>query len=92
MVLAAVVDFEESGAADFHFDVRYLPGNARTLDLLLATARAYERRSGRKVALGRVMAWNVLTVRGDARWRRSPQRCRVYGDWYGDEEDHRDSR
>jgi Arc/MetJ-type ribon-helix-helix transcriptional regulator len=36
MVLAAVVDFEESGAADFHFDVRYLPGNARTLDLLLA--------------------------------------------------------
>lgn len=30
--LAAVVDFEESGSCDAHFDLRYLPGNARSQD------------------------------------------------------------
>jgi aminoglycoside phosphotransferase (APT) family kinase protein len=34
--LLAVVDFEESGITDPHFDLRYLPGNAQTLDLGVA--------------------------------------------------------
>ncbi len=67
--LAAVVDFEESGGCDAHFDLRYLPGNAGSLDLLFATIDAYERRSGRRLAIERVMAWNILTVVGDALWR-----------------------
>ena len=68
-VLSAVVDFEESGSADPHFDFRYLPGTTRRLDLLLATMGAYQQLSGRPLAIDRVMAWNVLTVLGDALWR-----------------------
>ena len=67
--LLAVVDFEESGIADPHFDLRYLPGNARTTKLVLEVSSAYERLSGRRLAIERVMAWNVLTVLGDALWR-----------------------
>lgn len=67
--LRAVVDFEESGAADPHFDLRYLPGNADTLDLVLAVAAAYERVSGRRLRPDRFMAWHTLTVLGDALWR-----------------------
>jgi aminoglycoside phosphotransferase (APT) family kinase protein len=67
--LVAIVDFEESGIADPHFDLRYLPGNARTVDLVLDVASAYERLSGRHLALDRVMAWNVLNILGDALWR-----------------------
>lgn len=67
--LAAVVDFEESGRRDAHFDLRYLPGLTRSLDLLFATVDAYERRSGRRLAIERAMAWNVLTMLGDALWR-----------------------
>lgn len=69
LTLQAVVDFEESGAADPHFDFRYLPGNARSLELLHRVIDAYERRSGTPLLLGRVMAWHVLTVLGDALWR-----------------------
>lgn len=69
LTLQAIVDFEESGAADPHFDFRYLPGNAHSLDLLLAVIDAYERRSRIRLRLGRVMAWHVLTVLGDALWR-----------------------
>ncbi len=67
--LVGVVDFEESGVCDPHFDLRYLPGNARSLDVVFSTIGAYEQRSGRHVAIERVMAWNVLTVLGDALWR-----------------------
>lgn len=67
--LLAVVDFEESGVADPHFDLRYLPGTARTPDLAVAVLTAYERLSGRTLAVERMMAWNVLTVLGDALWR-----------------------
>jgi aminoglycoside phosphotransferase (APT) family kinase protein len=68
-VLAAVVDFEESGLRDPHFDLRYLPGLPRSSDLVLATIDAYEELSGRRLLIERVMAWNVLTVLGDALWR-----------------------
>lgn len=67
--LIAVVDFEECGHFDAHFDFRYLPGGARKLDLLLATMAGYEQASGRRLAVDRVMAWNVRTVLGDALWR-----------------------
>ena len=67
--LAAVVDFEESGGCDAHFDLRYLPASARSMDLLFATIDAYEQRSGHRLAIERVMGWNVLTVLGDALWR-----------------------
>ena len=71
--LAAVVDFEESGLRDPHFDLRYLPGLPRSLDLVLATIDAYEQLCGRRLQIGRVMAWNVLTVLGDALWRTEAQ-------------------
>ena len=67
--LKAVVDFEETGIADPNFDFRYLPGNAQSLDLVRAVMQAYERVSGRRLDIERVMAWHVLTVLGDALWR-----------------------
>ena len=67
--LAAVVDFEESGVRDPHFDLRYLPGLPRSLDVVLATIDAYEELGGRRLLIERVMGWNVLTVLGDALWR-----------------------
>ena len=67
--LAAVVDFDESGAFDAHFDFRYLPGIGRNLDVLLATMHAYAELSRVRLDLARVMAWHVLTVLGDALWR-----------------------
>lgn len=67
--LRAVVDFEECGLADPHFDFRYLPGNAESLDLVLAVVDAYRRASGRSLQLDRIMAWHTLTVLGDALWR-----------------------
>lgn len=67
--LLAVVDFEESGIADRHFDLRYLPSNAQGPELVLAVMAAYERLGGRRLAIERVMAWHVLTSLGDALWR-----------------------
>jgi aminoglycoside phosphotransferase (APT) family kinase protein len=66
--LVAMVDFEESGIADPHFDLRYLPGSAQSVDLVLAVMAAYERLSGTRLATDRV-TWHVLTVLGDALWR-----------------------
>lgn len=67
--LLAVVDFEGCGLGDPHFDLRYLPSNAPTIDLTLAVLDAYERCAGRRLAVERVMAWHVLTALGDALWR-----------------------
>lgn len=67
--LLAVVDFEESGVADPHFDFRYLPSNARRPELMVAVMDAYERLSGHRLALERIMAWHILTALGDALWR-----------------------
>lgn len=67
--LFAVVDFEGCGLGDPHFDLRYLPGYAPHLDLTLAVIDAYERHSGRRLAIERVLAWHVLTALGDALWR-----------------------
>lgn len=67
--LLAVVDFEESGIADPHFDLRYLPGNSHGTELVLAVMAAYEQLAGRRLSIERVMAWHVLTTLGDAMWR-----------------------
>jgi len=67
--LQAVVDFEGSGAADRHFDFRYLPSNARGPELVLAVMAAYERLSGRRLVIERIVAWHILTALGDALWR-----------------------
>lgn len=67
--LIAVVDFEASGVADRHFDLRYLPSNARGPELVLAVVDAYDRLSGQRLEIERVMTWHVLTALGDALWR-----------------------
>jgi aminoglycoside phosphotransferase (APT) family kinase protein len=69
LALQVVVDFEETGAADPHFDFRYLPGNADSLDLVLAVVDSYTRASGTQLRLDRIMAWHTLTLLGDALWR-----------------------
>ena len=69
MALRAVVDFEESGVADPHFDLRYIPGNARGPLLLQSVMHAYESITGRGLDIRRALAWNVLTHLGDALWR-----------------------
>jgi aminoglycoside phosphotransferase (APT) family kinase protein len=67
--LLVVVDFEESGIADPHFDLRYIPGNFDGPELVLAIMAVYEQLSGRRLSVERVMAWHVLTALGDAMWR-----------------------
>jgi aminoglycoside phosphotransferase (APT) family kinase protein len=67
--LLAVVDFEESGIGEPEFDLRYLPGNSRSPQLTVAVMTAYERLSGHRLGIERIMAWNVRTHLGDALWR-----------------------
>lgn len=67
--LRAVVDFEESGIGEPEFDLRYLPGNSPDERLTLQVVTAYERLSGHRLSIDRVMAWNVVTHLGDALWR-----------------------
>ena len=67
--LLAVVDFEGCALGDPHFELRYMPGYAPHLDLTRAVIDAYERHSGRRLAIERVLAWHVLTALGDALWR-----------------------
>jgi aminoglycoside phosphotransferase (APT) family kinase protein len=67
--LRAVVDFEESGLADPHFDLRYVPGNARGPRLLQSVTNTYAALTGRRLDIRRALAWNVLTHLGDALWR-----------------------
>lgn len=67
--LRLVVDFGECGLRDPHFDFRYLPGNAATLDLVHAVVAAYERESGCRLDLDRIKGWQILTHLGDALWR-----------------------
>ena len=64
-----VLDLEEASIGDYHYDFRYLPAQAPTLELLRATVASYERLTNRRVGLDRVMAWHVRTVLGDALWR-----------------------
>jgi aminoglycoside phosphotransferase (APT) family kinase protein len=67
--VVAVVDFEESAVGDPHYDLRYFPSQADSLQLLRATSRHYEANTGRSIAIDRVMAWHLRTSLGDALWR-----------------------
>jgi aminoglycoside phosphotransferase (APT) family kinase protein len=67
--LRAVVDFESAGPGEAEFDLRYLPAQGPTVDLLTETMSHYDRLSGRALSLERVMAWHLRTVLGDALWR-----------------------
>jgi aminoglycoside phosphotransferase (APT) family kinase protein len=67
--IVGVVDFEEASIGDFHYDLRYLPSQIMTLDLLHEIVDAYAERTGRPVDLARVMAWHVRTALGDTLWR-----------------------
>jgi aminoglycoside phosphotransferase (APT) family kinase protein len=67
--IVGVVDFEEASIGDFHYDLRYLPSQIATLDLLHEVAGAYADRTGRHVEPARVMAWHVRTALGDTLWR-----------------------
>ena len=67
--LVAVLDLEECGVGDPHFDLRYLPGSWSSNELLLAVVEGYRQRSGTALSLERIMAWHVLTALGDALWR-----------------------
>ena len=64
-----LLDLELACAGDHHFDLRYLPALAPTLDLTQRVSAEYERATGRRVLPERVLAWNVLTDLGDALWR-----------------------
>lgn len=67
--LLAVVDFESCGLAEPEFDFQVLPVFGPGVELLLATVRCYERFSGRKLNLSRLMAFHLLNYLGDALWR-----------------------
>ena len=65
----AVLDLEEASVGDYHYDFRYLPAQAPTVELLQITVSEYERFTRRTVSTERVMAWHIRTVLGDALWR-----------------------
>jgi aminoglycoside phosphotransferase (APT) family kinase protein len=69
--LRLVVDFETIGAAEPEYDLRTFPGpgTGPAVELLTATMRHYERLSGRRLSVERVMAWHVRTALGDVLWR-----------------------
>jgi aminoglycoside phosphotransferase (APT) family kinase protein len=88
--LRLVVDFETIGAAEPEYDLRTFPGPGMGpgVQLLTATMRHYERLSGRKLSLERVMAWHVRTALGDVVWRTEAgiplADHRTPPDWIGD--------
>ena len=67
--LRLVVDFETAGAAEPEYDLRVLPGIGPGVELLTAVMRHYRQLTGRELSAGRVMAWHVRTMLGDALWR-----------------------
>ena len=67
--LVAILDLEECGMGDPHFDFRYLPDSSSTTHFLLAVVDTYQRGSGTSLSLERIMAWHTLTALGDALWR-----------------------
>jgi len=67
--VAGLLDLEGAAIGDYHFDFRYLPAQDATLTLLHLVTQEYQRETGRRVSLERVLAWHVLTDLGDALWR-----------------------
>jgi aminoglycoside phosphotransferase (APT) family kinase protein len=67
--LRLVVDFETASAAESEYDLRGFPGTGPGVELLTATMRHYQRITGHRLAVDRVMAWHLRTALGDALWR-----------------------
>jgi aminoglycoside phosphotransferase (APT) family kinase protein len=69
--LRAVLDFTNTGAGEPEFDLRTFPGPGLgpDLELLSVVIRHYERLSGRRLSLDRIMAWHVRQALGDVLWR-----------------------
>jgi aminoglycoside phosphotransferase len=67
--VVGVVDVDDIALGDLHFDLRYVPALAPSLDLFRATTSAYAALTGRDVDRERALAWHVLTDLGDALWR-----------------------
>jgi aminoglycoside phosphotransferase (APT) family kinase protein len=67
--LRLVADLEEVALGDPHYDLRYLVSIRSDLAWFAACCTAYERASGRRLDVERILAWHVLTALGDAMWR-----------------------
>ena len=66
--LRLVIDLETVGTGEPEFDLRCLPGDCG-IDLFTATVAHYEKLTGTKLNVDRIMAWHLRTVLGDALWR-----------------------
>jgi aminoglycoside phosphotransferase (APT) family kinase protein len=66
--LRLVIDLESVGTGEPEFDLRCLPGDCG-IELFTATMAHYEKLTGMKLDVDRIMAWHLRTVLGDALWR-----------------------
>jgi aminoglycoside phosphotransferase (APT) family kinase protein len=66
--LQLVIDLETVGTGEPEFDLRCLPGDCG-IELFTATVAHYEKLTGTKLDVDRIMAWHLRTVLGDALWR-----------------------
>src|SRR5579875_329854 len=66
--LRLVIDLETVGTGEPEFDLRCLPGDCG-VKLFTATVAHYEKLTGTKLDVDRIMAWHLRTVLGDALWR-----------------------
>jgi aminoglycoside phosphotransferase (APT) family kinase protein len=69
--LRLVLDLETVGIGEPEFDLRCLPGDCG-IELFTATVAHYEKLTGTKLDVDRIMAWHLRTVIGDALWRAEP--------------------
>jgi aminoglycoside phosphotransferase (APT) family kinase protein len=69
--LRLVVDLETVGAAEPEYDLRTFPGPGMGpgVELVTAVIPHYERITGRRLSVDRLMAWHVRATLGDALWR-----------------------
>jgi aminoglycoside phosphotransferase (APT) family kinase protein len=66
--LRLVIDLESVGTGEPEFDLRCLPGDCG-IELFSATVAHYQKLTGMKLDVDRIMAWHLRTVLGDALWR-----------------------
>jgi aminoglycoside phosphotransferase (APT) family kinase protein len=67
--LRLVVDFETVSAGEPEYDLRAFPATGPGVELLTAMVRHYQRITGRRLAVDRVLAWHLRSALGDALWR-----------------------
>jgi len=66
--LRLVIDLETADTGEPEFDLRCLPGDCG-MELFTATVACYERLTGTRLDMNRIMAWHLRTILGDALWR-----------------------